>query len=356
MEDNWKDSGKQMGLVCTAKEVYLDEVMALQGAPNTCEAGSYITISLKASVHFNAARYDPGWYVALDGNDAYTGNCTINGLRQEKSYKVTAGHKSNEIVGSVSWSQDHFGGNDKCGDIMMSGGGGCNIEVPFAENTYIKCVDNDGDGHLDFGTCFSWRVAGNDDFCTLSKDDPSTKNNFADLYPATPSKCFCTRYNVPNIQVVQKPNHKPAIEVRNSVYNCDDNGVSCASNKAADTVSGPKNSNVTHCFEVKNTGNTYLGSVQISNNKLSFTKTLTTPLGPGESKIVSVVGTIAANADNIVTVSANPVDKSGVDLNGLNDVSASDTASVVVANQRRVLKGKPIPASDPIPSDPYYFM
>jgi hypothetical protein len=151
MQDNWKDSGKSMNLVCTAKEVYLDQVTS---APMYCTKGQTIRVNLTASIHFNAARYDVGWYTNLQGKSAYSGVCDINGLRQEKKdlYKVTSGFKSTTIVGRVSWTEDFSGGNDACGDVLMNsnggggcgggGGGGANIEVPFLEDKEILCADD----------------------------------------------------------------------------------------------------------------------------------------------------------------------------------------------------------------------
>jgi hypothetical protein len=82
-------------------------------------------------------------------------------------------------VGKIDWKSDAKGGNDGCGDIIMSGGGGCNVQVPFVDQKDMLCVDSNGDGTLDLGVCFSWRTAGNDDFCTLTKTDANTKGAIA---------------------------------------------------------------------------------------------------------------------------------------------------------------------------------
>lgn len=199
MQTNWEDAGNKQNLVCRAKEVYLNSVISSR---STCEEGKTINLNLTASIHFNAARYDPGWYVAVDGGDALRGKCDINGLVQGTNYVVTDGKSS---VGRVAWNADHFGGVDKCGDVMIDGGGGADVEVPFINNVEMKCVDDNNDGNFDFSVCFSWRVPGKDDYCTLTRSDPMTKGVEADLYPGTPSKCFCARYDVPTITVV-KPN------------------------------------------------------------------------------------------------------------------------------------------------------
>jgi hypothetical protein len=64
MQDAWFDAGNNQNLVCTAKEVYLEEI--LTASPMQCVAGSTISkVSMTASVHFNTARYDAGWFVSL---------------------------------------------------------------------------------------------------------------------------------------------------------------------------------------------------------------------------------------------------------------------------------------------------
>jgi uncharacterized repeat protein (TIGR01451 family) len=198
MQTNWEDAGNSQNLVCRAKEVYLNEITSVR---TTCQAGSTFKVNLTASIHFNAARYDPAWYVGKDGGDALTGICAINGLTQGQNYVVSDG-KGGPVVGSVAWNQDFKGGNDKCGDVIMSGGGGADIQVNFLQNEEIKCVDTNNDSNLDISVCFSWRVPGTDGFCTLSRSDPATVGKQADAYPGTPSKCFCARYDIPTVTVV----------------------------------------------------------------------------------------------------------------------------------------------------------
>lgn len=199
MQTNWEDAGNTQNLVCRAKEVFLNDVVSPR---LTCQEGAMIALNLTASIHFNSGRYDPGWYVATDGGDALVGTCAINGLVQGNDYKVTDG-KGGAVVGKVAWNSDFKGGNDKCGDVLMDGGGGADIAVPFLTNVELKCVDDNNDGNMDISVCFSWRVAGQDDFCTLARDDINTKGKQADLYPGTPSKCFCARYDVPTITVIK---------------------------------------------------------------------------------------------------------------------------------------------------------
>lgn len=208
MQTNWEDAGNSQDLVCRAKEVY--HVDWVEPPTLSCQEGEIIKLSLKAKVHYNTARYDSGWYVAQDGGDALRGVCTVNGLvNGDFDYKPEASKKGTNAV--VSWNRDQKGGNDECGDLMIDGGGGADLVVPFIEEKEIKCVDENKDGLLDFGVCFSWRVKGKDGFCTLSRDTSGTQGLEADLFPATPSKCFCSRVDVGTISVI-----KPSDDVATS--------------------------------------------------------------------------------------------------------------------------------------------
>lgn len=207
MQTNWEDAGNTQNLVCRAKEVYFLEWI---DPPNlTCTEGETITLSLIAKIHYNTARYDSGWYVAQDGGDALRGVCTVNGL-VSGAYDYQPKPSKARTTAVVAWNQDFTGGNDECGDLLLDGGGGADLIVPFIVEKEIKCVDDNYDGLLDFGVCFSWRVQGKDGFCTLSRDTDGTQGLEADMYPGTPAKCFCSRLDVGTISV-RKPNDDMAV-------------------------------------------------------------------------------------------------------------------------------------------------
>jgi len=195
MEDNFVKYRKGGHLVCTAKEVTLSRIEASERM--TCEEGSMVKIdALKASVHFNTGRYDVGWYIAKDGKDALNGECYIQPLLEADPNvvkTVVASPGSSEVVGEITWDADHKGKNDKCGDVhMFGGGGGCLDFVSIGQGLELPCIDKTSDGYMDFAICFSWRQPGGDDTCIPNE-----------LYPGTPSKCFCTRYNIPSITVTK---------------------------------------------------------------------------------------------------------------------------------------------------------
>lgn len=204
MLPHWKDAGKKSPLTCRAKEVYLDNIRNKNRT--RCVEGTKVKVEISADVVFNAARYDPAFFVATDGGDAMTGTCLLKGFEKGQRYSVVDKDSNTTVVGSVVFDKDFRGGNDKCGDVMFNGGGGGKIRTGIV-NTEIQCVDRDNDGSLDFAICFSWRVAGTDGACTLTRDDPLTQGALADVFPGTPAKCFCFIYNVDDITVDPVPDN-----------------------------------------------------------------------------------------------------------------------------------------------------
>jgi len=164
-------------LTCKAKEVYIAENpdgtkiidAVIVGDDDCAFRGDTATVNIIASIHFNADRYDIGVYSAADGGDAYFGACYVDIL---------------PFTPSPLYDAD--GSPDVCGDVDVPGGGDDLTGYVFQTLT-LSCEDEDEDGLLDFGTCFSWRTKGNNELC----EGPD------DVYPGTPSKCFCERVNIP---------------------------------------------------------------------------------------------------------------------------------------------------------------
>lgn len=205
MEDAWEDANNSQNLVCRAKEVYLTGNSIHAHDRATCTEGGTVKIAVDATIHFNSARYDNGWYVATDGGDALRGQCYVSGLKSKHSYNVMSNYGTEQqVVGSVQWNNDFKKPNDACGDVITDGGGGADILVPFIEGgdeVEVACVDKNNNKNLDVSVCFSWRVRGKDGPCTF--DMEGAEGALPDLYPGTPSKCFCARYDVPEIEVVK---------------------------------------------------------------------------------------------------------------------------------------------------------
>jgi hypothetical protein len=99
-------------------------------------------------------------------------------------------------------------------------------------------------------------------------------------------------------------------------------------------VTGANGADATYCFEVTNTGITYLDSITINDPDLGITEadmTLLsglTPLAPGESLVYYYETVINGDLVNTASTSGNPTDADGNDLPGLDDPTDDDTAAV----------------------------
>ena len=184
MQDNWASAGNDQDLQCSAKEVFVNRdavtnepelTATIVNGDDCTSVGDTATVSISANIHFNADRFDVGIYSALDGGDGLVGECAVDIAPFAPSPFLNAD-----------------GGVDICGDVDCAGGSGCDTSEPFEfQELTLTCVDNDGDGKLDWTTCFSWRQSGGNDTCTGADD----------IYPGSPSKCFCETINLNEIPV-----------------------------------------------------------------------------------------------------------------------------------------------------------
>jgi hypothetical protein len=119
-----------------------------------------------------SARFDIGYQIAIDGDlDAKSGNC----------YDLTLNPNDPQLPG---------GDGDACGDIVgdLDGSGGDEIRIVNVP-VQLLCEDLDGDGHVDFPYCSSWKVSGSNTDCQNPQQ--------AIAIPA--SKCWCDVLNLPVI-------------------------------------------------------------------------------------------------------------------------------------------------------------
>jgi uncharacterized repeat protein (TIGR01451 family) len=125
----------------------------------------------------------------------------------------------------------------------------------------------------------------------------------------------------------------PSIRIEKTVILGESGGTACP---GGETVTGPIGAAITYCFEVINTGNTYLDNISITDPNLGITQddmTLlsgTTPLAPGESLIYYYETTITEALRNTATVTADPTDDQGVIIPDLPSPSDADTADVTL--------------------------
>ena len=191
IQDNWKAANHTDDLVCASKEVYIDSVAA--DVPKTCTLGETITITVDANIQISGPRNDVGWYIASDGGDALTGQCIVNGFQNSgAAYNVL--NSNGQSAGFVKFTKADGADGDQCGDIFIVNDGSAKVAVPVMVNAKLPCTDDNDDGALDFAICFSWKTDATNGMC-----------NFSTNIPGTNCGCYCTRIDVPNVEVIPTP-------------------------------------------------------------------------------------------------------------------------------------------------------
>jgi uncharacterized repeat protein (TIGR01451 family) len=191
MQDNWKDKGHNDTLVCASKEVYINTLKS--DKPMTCKPGEQVILTVDASIQISGPRNDVGWYVAKDGGDALTGQCIVNGLQDNGAvYNVT--NAASKTAGFVQWTTANGADGDQCGDVFIVNDGSAKLEIPIVVNATMPCTDENDDGVMDFAICFTWKTDATNAVCQLATNTPGTN-----------CACFCTRVDVPNVEVVGTP-------------------------------------------------------------------------------------------------------------------------------------------------------
>ena len=123
----------------------------------------------------------------------------------------------------------------------------------------------------------------------------------------------------------------PAIELAKTVYLGHDGGAGCP---GSESVTGANGADVTYCFEVTNTGNTYLDDITIDDADLGIDETQMTllrgsmPLALGDNLVYYYEGTIRGDLVNTAKTEGNPTDADGNDLPGMDNPTDDDPAEV----------------------------
>jgi uncharacterized repeat protein (TIGR01451 family) len=192
LQDNWKLARNDSDLVCASKDVFVEKLTSSESA--LCMPGTTIALSVNASIHLAGSRKDIGWYIAQDGGDALVGECIVNGLQNNGAdYNVMDITTGQSAVGTVKWTT---GSNtDECGDVVIGdANGAAKMDIPILVNATILCSDENDDGYLDFAICFNWKT----------ESDAASRCKLDSNIPGSNKGCFCTRVDVPNVDVVKK--------------------------------------------------------------------------------------------------------------------------------------------------------
>ena len=161
---------------CTANDVQVSQIDVLGVVDGCTSSADTTTLHLRARLIATAdQRYDIGMFFALDGGDAFSGAC-------EQTYlpPPLAGLGTYDPTSGAGPYYDAEGGGDLCGDVEQG-------VVTYRDLGLLTlpCLDTDGDGNVDLGTCVSWdnNTSGH---CTSE----------AQAIPGTAAKCRCERLDV----------------------------------------------------------------------------------------------------------------------------------------------------------------
>lgn len=125
--------------------------------------------------------------------------------------------------------------------------------------------------------------------------------------------------------------HSASVEIVNKVYAGHDNGDSCNTEAAVESIEGYKSDDVTYCLKITNSGNTHLNRIVVSDPELSYRDTASIGvLAPGETATLHVARTLDNSVENVASVTANPVSATEDDIDGAEDVTSSDASQVTL--------------------------
>jgi hypothetical protein len=139
-----------------------------------------------------ANRYDPSFFISLDGTSALTGTNCLHGylfppITEAPSYDPDPDPDNpNSVGGDTIYFGDWWNGEpkvpaDTCGDMERN-----TFAVIALAPLRLPCVDNDGDGFVDVSTCAGYEN-NQQRLCT----------SVSEAYADVPSKCRCSLFNYP---------------------------------------------------------------------------------------------------------------------------------------------------------------
>jgi len=138
-----------------------------------------------------------------------------------------------------------------------------------------------------------------------------------------------SRPDFADVAVQQK---NPEIALKQTIYLGHDGGEGCNSSNRIEAISGQP---LTYCFEITNTGDTFLDDLQFLVPMLSINiddlvrLSGSTPIAPAGTQLFYYETKAAGNLTTVARVQANPVDDKGNDLIGLHNEPYANVSAVV---------------------------
>ncbi len=231
-------------------------------------------------------------------------------------------------IGDYVWEDTNADGIQ---DVSETGIGGVTVNLLDASGTVIETATTNPDGSYLFDELVEGEYTVQVDYATVpgglfQSYDPDSIRDHEHTYLLGDGEDFL------GDDFGYTP-ATPGISLAKTVYEGHTAGTDCAA--GLELVDGPLGTTITYCFEVTNTGNTYLDAIVLNDATLGITRAEMTvlsgtePLAPAASMVFYYETTLTGSLVNTADTSANPTDEYGEDIHGVDDPTAQDTAEVL---------------------------
>src|SRR5262245_55348697 len=172
------------GLFCQGTDVQVTALVPVD-ILDPCGADNTATLTLDVTLSAGAFdRYDPAFYIALNGNSALSGTSCYHDYLDPPLTTTPAF----PTIHNGPWANlEPFDQNDSCGDVNGNSDVTKTVRTPLLP-LQIACEDTDLDGNVDVSVCASWRNG--------STGAQATCSGISDARPGTSDRCSCARVNV----------------------------------------------------------------------------------------------------------------------------------------------------------------
>ena len=177
---------------CTAQDFGVEQLRFINLIEG-CTQGTIGEFEAELDIVIGSAgadRYDPSFFISLNGTSALTGTNCLHGylfppITENPTYLPDPQNPdstgNDTIFYSNWWNGEPRVPEDTCGDMQST----THAVISLAP-LRLPCVDNDGDGFVDVSTCAGYH-----------NNQQRLCNSVAGAYADNPSKCRCSVFNFP---------------------------------------------------------------------------------------------------------------------------------------------------------------